>query len=216
MERVSILTSLGLPQDFGKVLLVLSLTLLLAPYLAGTDFGVVKIPAFSDAIQRRLKIFGPILFVLVVLIHVPIVPGKKLSASLSGRWCGAWDEAGVTEVIDIAQAGSQLSGTSFFIDRFGNLKGGRAMVQGVVGPDGHVTFTLIRDNGLRFTLIGTADGVGGSLQVALAGNSPTYYTRPCPGLSTSSRPISPTSPTVASGAECRLGNLIECSTHTPV
>ena len=65
-EFKSILDLLGLPGAFGGTLLVLSLILALAPYFAGLDFGVIKIPDFSPEWRRRLKWLGP--FALVFMI----------------------------------------------------------------------------------------------------------------------------------------------------
>ena len=70
-EFKSILDLLGLPGAFGGTLLVLSLILALAPYFAGLDFGVIKIPDFSPEWRRRLKWLGPFALVLMILIHIP-------------------------------------------------------------------------------------------------------------------------------------------------
>lgn len=70
-EPKCILDLLGLPGAFGVTLLVVSLILVLAPYFAGLDFGVIKIPDFSPEWRRRLKWFGPFTLVFIILIHIP-------------------------------------------------------------------------------------------------------------------------------------------------
>jgi len=73
MNKESALTAIGLPGEFGAALLILGLVLLLAPYFAGHDFGAFKIPAFKPALKRRLRVLGPAIFVLVVVMHIPII-----------------------------------------------------------------------------------------------------------------------------------------------
>ena len=63
---------LGLPLEFGVILLTLSLILLLGPYMAGKDFGTFKIPAFNSETKQVLKIIGPILFMSIVGLFIPI------------------------------------------------------------------------------------------------------------------------------------------------
>lgn len=78
MTRESILQKSGLPQEFGVVLLVLALIFALAPYLSGTDFGIFKIPPFSARARRRLKIIGPPLFTVLVVLFVPLLEADPL------------------------------------------------------------------------------------------------------------------------------------------
>lgn len=81
-ELKSILELLGLPGAFGGTLLVLSLILALAPYFAGLDFGVIKIPDFSPEWRRRLKWLGPFALMGMILIHIPFFtpPAKPAPA----------------------------------------------------------------------------------------------------------------------------------------
>lgn len=62
---------LGLPNEFGILLLILCLVLTLAPYFSGYDFGVIRIPTFGVRIKRRLKFIGPISLLLVFALHFP-------------------------------------------------------------------------------------------------------------------------------------------------
>jgi hypothetical protein len=73
MDKTSLLSSIGLPGEFGVALLLLALVLLLAPYFAGHDFGVVKIPAFSDIAQRRLRVLGPLAMLVALALHIPMI-----------------------------------------------------------------------------------------------------------------------------------------------
>ena len=79
-EAKSILDLIGLPTGFGVTLLVMSLALFLAPYLAGYDFGAIKIPKFPSDWKRRLKWIGPIVLCLMITIHIPFyffTPGAE-------------------------------------------------------------------------------------------------------------------------------------------
>lgn len=62
-----------MPGAFGATLLLLGLILTLAPYFSGQDFGVIKIPDFSPEWRRKLKGIGPIVFVLMIGIHIPFL-----------------------------------------------------------------------------------------------------------------------------------------------
>src|SRR5262249_5640476 len=77
-----------LPEQFGYVLLLLALALVLSPYLAGADFGVIKIPQFKPTTTRRLRGFGPIVLLATVLLHFPLLPkdesSKPVACSISG------------------------------------------------------------------------------------------------------------------------------------
>jgi hypothetical protein len=67
-----------IPQAFGAVLLSLSLILTLAPYFAGHDFGIFKIPSFREPTNRRLKFGGPIALALAIVLHLPIPTGPRM------------------------------------------------------------------------------------------------------------------------------------------
>src|SRR6058998_3569485 len=86
----SLLSAVGLPEEFGVVLLSLALILLLAPYLAGTDLGIIRIPSFSSGAKRTLRIVGPIAMLAAILLHVPLVHKEEagtvatVACSISG------------------------------------------------------------------------------------------------------------------------------------
>lgn len=61
-----------LPSEFGLVVLTLALILAIAPYAAGHDFGIFKIPAFNSRALSFLKIGGPLALGAGVLLHIAL------------------------------------------------------------------------------------------------------------------------------------------------
>ena len=72
-QKMNILTFLGIPEQVGILILTLSLILLISPYFSNTDFGIFKIPIFPEKTQKRLKIFGPIIFLVSNLMFFPFI-----------------------------------------------------------------------------------------------------------------------------------------------
>lgn len=64
---------LGVPDAFGVLLLTIGLVLALSPWCGGKDFGAVKVPEFPVRAQRLLRLFGPLAFVLAVVLHIPFM-----------------------------------------------------------------------------------------------------------------------------------------------
>jgi formylglycine-generating enzyme required for sulfatase activity len=85
MEKWSLFKLSGLPDPFGVVLLSFSFILLLAPYFSGADFGLFKIPIFTESAKRWLKILGPIVFCLCILSFIPIFARKRPASGNSNR-----------------------------------------------------------------------------------------------------------------------------------
>ncbi len=57
---------------------------LLAPYFAGADFGLFKIPTVTEGAKKLLRIIGPVLFISCVLSFVPIFSvNNRTDASLA-------------------------------------------------------------------------------------------------------------------------------------
>lgn len=83
IDNSSLFKLVGLPDTFGVVLLSFSFILLLAPYFSGADFGLFKIPNFTESAKKWLKIIGPIAFGLCVLSFVPIIPKTNPTPSNS-------------------------------------------------------------------------------------------------------------------------------------
>jgi hypothetical protein len=77
MDKSSLFKLSGLPDSFGGVLLGFSFILLLAPYFSGADFGLFKIPTFTQGAKKWLKIIGPILFAVCVFAFIPVFPADK-------------------------------------------------------------------------------------------------------------------------------------------
>ena len=73
----------GLPGHVAEVLFTLSLILTLAPYFSG-DFGLFKIPVFSEATRSRLKGIGPTLFVTTLVLFYPFWPDPAASVRSAG------------------------------------------------------------------------------------------------------------------------------------
>ena len=68
-----------LPNEIRIILFLLSLILVLAPYAAGKDFGIFKIPKFSEKVNKRLKYVGPLCVVLVIVGFLPLWHPMKLT-----------------------------------------------------------------------------------------------------------------------------------------
>jgi len=66
------LSILGIPAEFGILLLTLSLALLLSSYFSGIDFGVIKVPRLGISAKRRLEVIGPLLICFAVFLFLPI------------------------------------------------------------------------------------------------------------------------------------------------
>jgi hypothetical protein len=63
---------LGIPSPIGETVGLLALALALSPYLAGTDFGFLKVPELAGAAKRDLKVLGPILLAASLLLYFPL------------------------------------------------------------------------------------------------------------------------------------------------
>jgi|GEM_PF-467549 len=72
MSRKSTFKRIGLPTDFGVILLTLGLILFISPYMSGFDFGVFAVPEFEQEAKDKLRLFGPIVFGLMVVLFFPI------------------------------------------------------------------------------------------------------------------------------------------------
>lgn len=81
LKAESVLQRLALPTEFGVALLLFSFTLAVAPYFSGADFGAVKIPVLSLTARKRLRIAGPFLLVIAVLLHVPFARTEPAAAA---------------------------------------------------------------------------------------------------------------------------------------
>jgi hypothetical protein len=82
MDGTSVFETIKIPIPFGVVLLSFSFILLLAPYFSGADFGLFKIPVFSEPAKKRLRFIGPVAFLACLLCFAPILPPYKGAALL--------------------------------------------------------------------------------------------------------------------------------------
>ena len=86
---MSILNYLSLPTDFGKILLLFSLILSISPFLNGADFGIFRIPAFPPRVNDKLKIIGPIMLIIAIVLHVPFLGDPIIKEQIN-----FWDKFG--------------------------------------------------------------------------------------------------------------------------
>ena len=75
--KESLLRALDLPEPFGLTLLILGLILALAPWLAGHDFGMFKVPQFRPRTKNSLRVLGPIYLLVAIAIHIPIIEPSR-------------------------------------------------------------------------------------------------------------------------------------------
>lgn len=120
-DKTSLFELSKLPQPFGVILLVLSLILLLSPYLSGADFGVFKVPNFAPGAKKWLKVIGPILFIMCILSFIPTIPSPSKQGSLNiteqrqgaeniaSEWFAAYLSGDAATVV-------KLSSTPFYFD----------------------------------------------------------------------------------------------------
>ncbi len=70
LKKVNTYQKLGASDNVIGIIFVLVLTLLLAPYVGGADFGVFKVPVFSLAIRQLLKWIAPFLLIVFILLYI--------------------------------------------------------------------------------------------------------------------------------------------------
>jgi len=74
---MSLLQFLYCPEEFGVVLLTFSFILFLSPYFSGCDFGIFKIPEFTQKLKKRLQFIGPIILILSIALHYPFFNNEE-------------------------------------------------------------------------------------------------------------------------------------------
>jgi hypothetical protein len=82
--KQSLYSKLGIPDGVAVTIILIALVLTLAPYAADKDFGFLKIPAFDPSTLGLLKVLGPVLFVLSILLNCPFW-GKTGSPRSAGN-----------------------------------------------------------------------------------------------------------------------------------
>lgn len=71
-DKKSTLQKIGIPKEFGLLLLIFAFILTISPYLGGTDFGSFKVPCFLPSVRDVLYFLGPILLLVFVLLFTPL------------------------------------------------------------------------------------------------------------------------------------------------
>lgn len=77
IKRRSTLGVLGLPESFGTLLATFALGLALAPYLAGADFGVIKVPTVPAGLAGVLRWAGPLALIAFLALFIPAWPEPR-------------------------------------------------------------------------------------------------------------------------------------------
>lgn len=72
IKRVSFIGLMKFPDTISAVFLIFAFILLISPYLAGADFGIFKVPIFKGDLLSLLKIVGPIVFVIMLILFLPL------------------------------------------------------------------------------------------------------------------------------------------------
>jgi hypothetical protein len=76
-DKRSTLEVLGIPKEFGVVLLTLALILVITPYLGGIDLGIFKVPDLPPHATSILHYLGPVLLILFSLLFLPYWPHRS-------------------------------------------------------------------------------------------------------------------------------------------
>jgi hypothetical protein len=69
---MSTLDKLGLPTEVGILIFTLGFVCALAPYFGGSDFGVLRVPQFTQKTAKVLKRYGWLAPLLGILLFVPM------------------------------------------------------------------------------------------------------------------------------------------------
>jgi hypothetical protein len=70
-SKQSTYEKLGIPSPIGETVGLLGLALTLSPYLAGVDFGILKIPDFSEPGKHAMRMYGPVVLAGSLLLFFP-------------------------------------------------------------------------------------------------------------------------------------------------
>lgn len=63
---------LGIPDNVINTALIISVVLLLAPYVGGLDFGIFKVPSFPPEIEKPLRWIAPVIFAIFWILFIPV------------------------------------------------------------------------------------------------------------------------------------------------
>jgi len=79
--KKSILNKYGVPESVGVTVFLFCFILTLAPYFPNTDFGIFKVPTFTDSVVTVLQILGPILLLISLILFFPIIKQQDQNAT---------------------------------------------------------------------------------------------------------------------------------------
>jgi hypothetical protein len=65
---------LGFPDSLAMALTLVSLSLALTPWLAGTDYGIFKVPTLPTSVARPMKYIAPTCFAIFIAGFLKIIP----------------------------------------------------------------------------------------------------------------------------------------------
>lgn len=71
-DKKSTLALVGIPKEFGLLLLTIALILAISPYMGGADLGIFKVPLLSPRATSALRYLGPVLVVLFSVLFMPL------------------------------------------------------------------------------------------------------------------------------------------------
>jgi hypothetical protein len=86
MDGISIYAYLGIPPQVSVIIFTLALILTIAPYAPERNFGIFNVPAFSALALCRLRVIGPIFFLLSVVSFIPLWPTSAVPQPQQTRW----------------------------------------------------------------------------------------------------------------------------------
>ena len=83
--KLNILSASGLPAELGLLIGVLSLALLVVPLFAGQNYGLFKIPWFSQNNKKTYRKIGVVLLILTVALHIPFLDQANSIKQFDGQ-----------------------------------------------------------------------------------------------------------------------------------
>lgn len=105
MEHVSTYGRLGVPDAVASALVLISISLALAPWFGGVELGPLKVPRLEGRTSRVVRIFAPLILLVAIAGFYPLWPEARTQANggafseLELRWleetlgASTWTEA---------------------------------------------------------------------------------------------------------------------------
>lgn len=159
MEKLSSYGLLGIPDTVATIFVLVSLSLLLAPWFGGLELGPVKVPNVSGRSERVLKYGTPVLFLIAIGGFYPAwLPAEQERRSveipeIALRWLefafgqSAWDGGDAWGTITFDKTGR----TARYTNAPGRVGGGIELLSGGTGGSGYVLFSGVwrQDDGKK-------------------------------------------------------------------